>query len=80
MWEWQDEHGKWNPYNARTCLDLTSAADDDEIKVTACSRKYTINKGKLEQVNDDTGVKRNVRCNKTGSRNALIVLRAVAVT
>ena len=68
VWEWEDENGKWNAYNAKTSLDLAVAEADgeDTVSAVACHRAYTIHLDKGEQVNDTTGVKRKVRCSKSG--------------
>ena len=68
MWEWEDENGKWNPYNAKTCLDLMTAQKEEETWVAskAAGRSYTIHIDRMEQVNTATNVKRAVRLQKTG--------------
>ena len=75
VWEWEDENGKWNPYNAKTCLDLMTAQKEEETWVAskAAGRSYTIHIDRMEQVNTATNVKRAVRLQKTGELYVVVM-------
>ncbi len=68
VWEWEDEHGHWNPYdtNSTLLLELGRGKKEKtvEIHVEAFDRDYTIDLKNMVQTNNDTGVKRNVRRQK----------------
>ena len=67
-WEWEDEHSHWNPYLPDAVISLEEAHSGGEksVALSAMGRNYTVDLKKLVQVNDDTGVERKVRRQKTG--------------
>ncbi len=69
-YEWQDEHGHWNPYlpDAIITLEEGHSGGDKSVALSAMGRDYTVDLQKMVQVNDDTGVERKVRRQKTGIR------------
>lgn len=62
-WEYEDEHGHWNPYNVTTCLQLdkAQAGGDSTLSIEAAGIEYTIDISGLTQSDDDTGVERKIR-------------------
>lgn len=62
IWQWKDEHEKWNPYSAEVTLQLEEAREKNqpEVKFEVFSRPYAVNLPKMEQVNLATNVVRSV--------------------
>ena len=62
VWQWEDEKGKWNPYNAQVTCDLENARIDGTktVNITASHRSYDVSIPKMEQVNTVTNVSRTV--------------------
>lgn len=63
VWQWEDEHKKWNPYNimATVALEKASISGKTSLSMDICNRHYTIDLKTMEQINDDTRVKRNIK-------------------
>ena len=68
IWEWEDEHGRWNPYGvaATVLLEKELMNDGKDVHIEALGRNYTVDIVKNVQTNDDTGVQRGVRRQKSG--------------
>jgi hypothetical protein len=68
VWEWEDERGKWHPYNITNSLAIEDAYKKKltDITVVACHRSYEIELAKMEQENTVTNICRNVRRKKSG--------------
>ena len=68
MWEWEDEHGRWNPYGIQTGVDLETAkgGSASSVSLESCGRSYTVDVAQMEQTNDVTSIKRNVRREVSG--------------
>ena len=66
QWEWQDEHGGWNPYSpsVQRLLDACRECGVKKCEFEAVGRRYTVEEGK--QTNVETGVQRSVRCSTGG--------------
>lgn len=65
VWQWQDEKGKWNPYDVQVTCDLENArvSGKSTVSTVACHRSYDIDITKMEQINAVTNVSRTVdRC------------------
>lgn len=67
VWQWEDEHGKWNPFLAATSLELEEARDSKKGSVAfkASHRSYEVDLAKMEQVNTTSDVKRKVSRTKS---------------
>lgn len=63
IWQWEDEHGNWNPYHAKQAIELETNSQNGtgSVSLVASHRAYTVDLSKMEQVNDSTGVKRTVK-------------------
>ena len=64
LWQWEDEHGRWNPYNLSSSLDLEDmhqGGATSPVTLMAYGRAYTVDVAKMEQTNDVTGVVRKVK-------------------
>ena len=73
MWEWQDENGQWMKYDIQATRDLENAHSQvggasvrgarrkNQVAITTGGRSYTVDIGKMEQKNNETGVVRNIR-------------------
>lgn len=72
VWEWQNEHAQWIPYDPSVTHQLETsytkitssqraARRKGAVPITAAGRSYTVDIVKMEQCNDSTGVIRKVR-------------------
>ncbi|CAI8050123.1 Poly [ADP-ribose] polymerase 2 [Geodia barretti] len=73
VWEWQDENGQWMKYDIQATRDLENAHSQvggasvrgarrkNQVAITTGGRSYTVDIGKMEQKNNETGVVRNIR-------------------
>ena len=68
IWQWEDEHGNWNPYDATITLALEKGhqGGSTNVAIVACHRAYTVDLGSMQQVNDATKVKRKIDRVKSG--------------
>ena len=68
VWQWEDEHGKWNPYQAKAAVKLenTKQEGDGSVELNIFNREYVVDLGTMKQVNNDTEVCRNVQRIKAG--------------
>lgn len=64
VWQWEDEKGKWNPYNAQLSVDLENAKDSGKtVSFVVAQRSYDIDLFKKKQINTVTNVARRIeRC------------------
>ena len=73
QWEWQDEHGSWNPYSSEVqrLLRACRLCSVEQWEIEASGRCYRVEmgagSGEMVQVNVETGVKREVRCTATAA-------------
>jgi len=77
VWQWQDENSTWQDYDPVLCHKLevahtsssSKAGGEESVSFTIAGRSYTVDVGKMEQVNTETGVRRKVarRAPKGGS-------------
>ncbi|XP_071091568.1 poly [ADP-ribose] polymerase 2-like [Haliotis cracherodii] len=70
VWQWENEHGKWNPYPADTSLLLEQAqrdGTDETVDIEAQHRSYAIDLKTMEQINTTTNVARKVAREKADS-------------
>ena len=76
VWEWEDENGRWNPYNITASVLLEKELMDggNTVQIEAYGRNYTIDIAKKIQTNDDTGVQRDVQRQKSGTWSSEYVL------
>ncbi|KAK3085759.1 hypothetical protein FSP39_008277 [Pinctada imbricata] len=69
IWQWEDENGKWNPYDVKTSIALEKADESDTVDFEAYHRSYSIDVKKKEQINTVTKVKRKVDRVKSASES-----------
>ncbi|XP_052061319.1 poly [ADP-ribose] polymerase 2-like [Mytilus californianus] len=64
VWQWEDEKGKWNPYNAEHSIEIENARiSGKDLNIVANHRAYDIDFAQMEQVNTVTNVARTIdRC------------------
>ena len=69
VYQWQNEHKKWEPYNAEAMIQIAEALDKDQtsLSLTCQTRSYDIDLKKLNQTNTSTNVIRKVQCIKSSS-------------
>ena len=68
VWQWQDENGTWQDYDPAICHQLEAAHTSSgsgtggrgNVSFSVAGRSYTVDVGKMEQVNTATGVGRKV--------------------
>lgn len=79
VYQWQNEHKKWEPYNAEAMIQIAEALDKDQtsLSLTCQTRSYDIDLKKLNQTNTSTNVIRKVQCIKSMAK---LPLTASAVT
>ena len=63
VYQWQNEHKKWDPYNAEAMVQIAEALAKDQtsLSMTCQSRSYDIDLTKLVQTNTSTNVTRKVQ-------------------
>ena len=63
VYQWQNEHKKWDPYNADAMVQIAGALDKDQtsLSLTCQSRSYDIDLKKSVQTNTSTNVIRKVQ-------------------
>ena len=63
IWEWQDENGTWNGYSSPTqrLLEACRLCGADKTSIEVAGRQYTVDLKAMQQVNEETGVTRNVQ-------------------
>lgn len=72
VWQWEDEKGKWNPYDAQVSADLENAKDSGKtISIVAAHRSYDLDLSKMEQINTVTNVARKFERCKSGETNRI---------
>ncbi|VDI78312.1 poly [ADP-ribose] polymerase, partial [Mytilus galloprovincialis] len=64
VWQWEDEKGKWIPYNAEHSVEIENARiTGKDLNIVANHRAYDIDFSQMEQVNTVTNVARTIdRC------------------
>lgn len=72
VYEWQNEHKKWEAYNAEIMIKIADAINNDQttLSVTAQTRSYDIDLKKLIQTNTSTNVTRKIHCIKSSLLNS----------
>ncbi|XP_071151573.1 E3 ubiquitin-protein ligase DTX4-like, partial [Mytilus edulis] len=69
VWQWEDEKGKWIPYNAEHSVEIENARiTGKDLNIVANHRAYDIDFAQMEQVNTVTNVARTIDRCKSGEK------------